>query len=245
MVYLKKLFFRISQLTLLTALLLPQHSVLASGNNELQPNGSNLNIKAVIADYNIATREYVDNQVEGVSPAPKVLQKKGWSETAVMSQRAVTRAIEEEAEGAISKLLKSQRIFDLVYPVGSIYMSINSIDPKEIFGGVWRPWGQGRVPLGIGDNGTTNYTVAEAIGGAETVKLDVSQIPSHSHARAIENTVGNTQVTWPAWTITIPWSNEYSEAVTRMSLPSTSTGGDGFHNNMQPYITCYMWTRVE
>jgi len=245
MVYLKKLFCRISQLTLLAVFLLSQHSVLADSNNELQPNESSLNIKGVIEKYNIATKDYVDNQVEGVFPTPTVLQTKGQSETAVMSQKAVTRVVEEETEEAILKLLKSQRILDLVYPVGSIYMSISSVDPKEIFGGVWRPWGQGRVPLGIGDNGTTNYTVSEAVGGTEAVKLDVSQIPSHSHARAIENTVGNTQVTWPAWTITIPWSKEYSQSVTRMSLQSTSTGGGEPHSNMQPYITCYMWTRVK
>lgn len=35
-----------------------------------------------------------------------------------------------------------------LYPVGSIYMSVNSTNPVELFGfGTWKAWGAGRVPV--------------------------------------------------------------------------------------------------
>ena len=43
-----------------------------------------------------ATKQYVDNQIEGIPEAPVVLQTEGQSETAVMSQKAVTDFVGEE-----------------------------------------------------------------------------------------------------------------------------------------------------
>lgn len=34
-----------------------------------------------------------------------------------------------------------KRIFNLVYPVGSIYLSVNSTNPQVLFGGTWVAWG--------------------------------------------------------------------------------------------------------
>jgi len=36
----------------------------------------------------------------------------------------------------------------LAYPVGSIYMSVNSTNPRELFGGTWVAFGQGRAVIG-------------------------------------------------------------------------------------------------
>lgn len=74
-----------------------------------------------------------------------------------------------------------------VYPVGSIYMSVNSTDPGTLFGGTWEQL-KDRFLLGVGDI----YTTAEATGGAASQSytpagtvdnhtLTTAEIPSHNH----------------------------------------------------------------
>lgn len=60
--------------------------------------------------------------------------------------------------------INDKTIFDLIYPVGSIYMSVNSTNPTNLFGGTWITWGQGRVPVGISTSGTFNSV--EKTGGS-------------------------------------------------------------------------------
>lgn len=71
-------------------------------------------------------------------------------------------------------------LLDMIYPVGSIYMSVNYISPSSLFGGTWVAWGTGKVPVGI-DTSDGNFNTVEKIGGTSAVTLTSSQIPSHAH----------------------------------------------------------------
>lgn len=51
-------------------------------------------------------------------------------------------------------------------------MSVNSTNPSELFGGTWVSWVNGRVPIGVGSNGTTNYTTPEITGGSTEHRHD-------------------------------------------------------------------------
>ena len=52
---------------------------------------------------------------------------------------------------------------EFIYPVGSIYMSVDSTNPAQIFGfGTWVAWGAGRVPVGVDTSQTEFDTVEEA-----------------------------------------------------------------------------------
>ncbi len=62
-----------------------------------------------------------------------------------------------------------------VYPIGSIYMSVNSTNPSTLFGGTWAQL-KDRFLLGVGDSTTVNAT-----GGSKTVTLTSEQMPSHTH----------------------------------------------------------------
>lgn len=73
-------------------------------------------------------------------------------------------------------------IFNLVYPVNSIYLSISSTNPESFFGGTWVAWGQGRMPIGVGSNGSENYTSANIMGGNSTINLShLHTVNSHTH----------------------------------------------------------------
>ena len=67
-------------------------------------------------------------------------------------------------------------ILNLVYPVGSIYMSVNSTSPATLFGGTWTQI-KDTFLLAAG----TNHAAAST-GGAETVTLQTANLPSHNHS---------------------------------------------------------------
>lgn len=46
----------------------------------------------------------------------------------------------------LAKALKTE-IGKLMHPIGSIYMSVENINPSTLFGGTWVAWGSGRVPV--------------------------------------------------------------------------------------------------
>lgn len=77
-------------------------------------------------------------------------------------------------------------IVDLIYPVGSIYISMNSANPSTLFGGTWQAFGQGRVLIGAGtvvnDGSTSLSFTAGSTGGEYEHKLTTSEIPSHAHS---------------------------------------------------------------
>lgn len=82
-------------------------------------------------------------------------------------------------------------ILDSVYPIGSIYMSVNNTNPSSFFGGTWVTWGSGRVPVGV-NTVDSNFNYVEKAGGSSTSSASVSgytnnhaltlnEIPSHNH----------------------------------------------------------------
>lgn len=142
--------------------------------------------------------------------------------------------IEDDSASAGSKtkhILWSE-VLSAIYPVGAIYMSVASTSPATLFGGTWAAWGAGRVPVGI-DAGQTEFDTVEETGGAKTHTLAIGEIPSHSHGEVFGNGPGSANVAQIA-----PLGIFGSETTT------TSIGGGGAHNNLQPYITCYMWKRT-
>ena len=74
-----------------------------------------------------------------------------------------------------------------VYPVGSIYMSVNNTNPSTFFGGTWVSWGEGRVPVGVGNGysigaqGGNASVTFKPTGGVAPTALGIRQIPYHSH----------------------------------------------------------------
>ena len=119
---------------------------------------------------------------DGSPTVPNVFDAKGVmydNTSSGLTASDVQDAVDENA-GAIKTL--NRDLFDLVYPVGSIYMSVNSVNPSTLFGGTWEAWGSGRVPVGINTN-DSNFDTVEKTGGASSVTLTASQsgVPAHAH----------------------------------------------------------------
>ena len=52
--------------------------------------------------------------------------------------------------------INGKTIFDMVYPVGAIYISINEVSPSVLFGGTWEQI-QGGILIGTGNSSQTAY----------------------------------------------------------------------------------------
>lgn len=124
---------------------------------------------------------------------------------------------------------------DMIYPVGAIYMSVNSTSPASFFGGTWERI-QDRFLLAAG----STYS-AGATGGAATHTLTKDEMPAHNHT---SNVIG--------FNLSSSTSSSASEAMrgTNKSNPFggshtvSTVGGGKAHNNMPPYLTVYMWKRT-
>jgi len=160
-----------------------------------------------------------------------------------------------------------QQFAKTMYPVGSIYMSVSPTNPSTYFGGTWVAWGSGRVPVGI-NTSDSNFNKAEKTGGASTVALTTAQMPSHSHAKgtlatasagAHTHNLQNQKAPWgldgggnrclvdatSGYTAVTNKTTTSGGAHTHTISGSTAAAGSGSaHNNLQPYIVCYMWKRT-
>lgn len=98
----------------------------------------------------------------------------------------------------ISELETVKTIIDIVYPVGSIYISYASTNPGTLWPGTtWAREAEGRCIIGLG----TGYPTVGAEGGSETVTLTTSQIPSHTHTGpSHSHTTPNHSHTWSGTT---------------------------------------------
>lgn len=126
------------------------------------------------------------------------------------------------------------------YPIGSIYMSVNSTNPSTLFGGKWEAWGTGRVPVGV-DTTQTEFATVEKTGGSKTnthnhfqtnsfdgANVFMSSSGNPPRSRVVECTRATLGINGTAYTVTREDST-YDETI----------------DITQPYITCYMWKRTE
>ena len=124
-------------------------------------------------------------------------------------------------------------MLDKAYPVGAIYMSVNSANPKTLFGGTWVQI-KDRFLLAAG----TTYK-AGATGGEATHTLTTSEMPSHNHAVYYPN-AGAADHSAPGNYPDGPSDSTYYA----VGSYTSSAGGGGAHNNMPPYLSVYVWKRT-
>ena len=149
-----------------------------------------------------------------------------------------------------------------IYPVGSIYMSIKDVDPSTFLGGTWERWGQGRVPVGVdvdaSDPPDTDFATAGKEGGEKQHTLTTSETPTHTHDISVKpdrsGYGGSIYITTEqgSYVKYLPTANSTNNRIgleAGLGSPDSvvlmsNVGGDKPHNNLQPYITCYMWKRT-
>ena len=154
-------------------------------------------------------------------------------------------------------------VWETVYPVGSIYMNVNNVDPSVLFGGTWVQL-KDRFLLGAGDtytNGATggaathNYTPSGTVGGHA---LTDKEIAPHDHGYY------RTSYTYPNES-TYHLNNDAQHAYFDFSAHDHTgnmyagdgtviteaqahthpfTGTQGSINTMPPYLVVNVWKRT-
>ena len=162
---------------------------------------------------NPATKKYVDDLTEVIS-------------LAVQDNTDNIAALSNQ----ISNI--SSTIFDNIYPVGSIYMSVNNTNPSNLFGGTWTQL-KDRFLLGAGSTYTNGST-----GGSATQRLSAANLPSHTHPQYVATNGGSTSANldYNGWV-----SNGKAVA---QGIPTGATGQGTTFDIMPPYLVVYMWKRT-
>jgi len=153
-------------------------------------------------------------------------------------------------------------LMDLVYPVGSIYMSTVSTSPATLFGiGTWVAI-EGKFLIGADGTYTNGST-----GGAATKTLTTTELPAHTHGAGTYSAVsngshvhslgedqdganGNTE--WINHSTGITGSERnYSNAMTSagahthtLTGSSASAGTGSAFSMLPPYLSVYIWKRT-
>lgn len=132
-------------------------------------------------------------------------------------------------------------LFEMIYPVGSIYISYENTSPASLFGGAWTPI-TGRFPY---------FDTSTDMGGSNSTTLSVAQLPPHNHqkvghtwvayvGKASSNTTGAWQTTISAGSYAIITDGSYTDT----KLTGIITGNGDSINNMPAYQTLYAWRRT-
>lgn len=127
----------------------------------------------------------------------------------------------------------SNFVLDNVYPVGSIYMNVNSTNPGTLFGGTWEQI-QGKFLLGM----SSSYPAGSQGGEAEHT-LTISELPNHTHSIIGYSESGNDYSGSDA-----ELSFTYNTTKKGWSGRTASVGNNQAHNNMPPYLSVYIWKRT-
>lgn len=246
-----------------------------------------------VSRHNNSVRDFVkSNDVYG-QDSPNHTLRMGWSGSKFLLAVDHNGGLQPNTSnptGAVHQMYQKDDILNLVYPIGSIYMSVNNVSPATFLGGTWEVWGSGKVPVGV-NTSETEFNSVEKTGGAKTITLTTSQMPKHTHTLTPSGTISTTNnLTGEFWNMMVQSSKQsmsangiFTASVHDSNIPvakggtsylskadgetnedkdavsidanhnhtftgnqgTTSESGSGSaHNNLQPYITCYMWKRV-
>lgn len=119
---------------------------------------------------------------------------------------------------------------DMIYPIGSIYMTISTVSPAILFGGTWERI-KGRCIVGVDEN-DTDFDVVSKTGGSKYL-----QNHTHTLGGGSSNYYGGSGGAGR-------WLPQYDENQYKWKIDGVSDVQTGNSGNLQPYYTAYIWHRI-
>lgn len=170
----------------------------------------------------------------------------------------------------LTDYIKTSEVVDLVYPVGSLYMSMNSTNPSTLFGGTWEQI-QGRYLLGAGapnqntntnmgsltqEQLTWNFTAGETL-GEYTHTLTTAELPNITGTVVGSANIAKNVADAQLFSANGVFSTKANNSVTTVATGATNPtltyvneldlniGGGQVHNTMSACLVVYMWKRTQ
>ena len=126
-------------------------------------------------------------------------------------------------------------IAKLIYPVGSIYMSMNPTEPSILFGGTWEKI-EGRFLLAA----DSTYPVETTGGTTEHQHVSPGGVNAANNHPGISYRHGSTEVTVNASFSALDSAMTNGSGSYKWKLPKTDTV-----SHMPPYMAVHMWRRLK
>ena len=126
------------------------------------------------------------------------------------------------------------------WPIGSIYMSVNSTSPANLFGGTWEM---------ISDTflfAASSSHPAGSTGGEFAHTLTQSELPNYSLSVANGSNVIRSKTGSSADAYVQTQSSGWGIPNWESKTVTVASGGSGkAHNNMPPYLSVWIWKRTK
>ena len=153
-----------------------------------------------------------------------------------------------------NQVLQNIGVFDAIYPVGSIYMSVNAASPASLFGGTWERI-KDRFLLSAGDSyaaGASGGSATKNLQHAHTTSghtLTVSEMPSHRHTtnNLHQNSGSGSTFCFEVTSGQVPSVTQWGGYTGGGGSHSHGNTGNGLGTNqdiMPPYLAVYIWKRT-
>ena len=185
----------------------------------------------------------LQNQINDLSNSVKTLQQQVTNLQSADSSKAAQISSLQSQVSNLQNDNTSAKNFLKAHPIGSVFITSDGTNPGNYYGGSWSAYAQGRVLIGVGGTSDTNggyWSFSnQQYGGEFTHRLSVAEMPSHSHS----------VVTWENYSMSprtgVKVAKTYDGADgNNTSARTDATGGDQYHNNVQPYVAVYIWRRT-
>lgn len=145
------------------------------------------------------------------------------------------------AWSAWERYITASDILDMVYPVGSYYISHTNTSPASLFGGTWHRI-EGRFLWAAPSTSTLGLTAGE-----QTHTLTEDEMPTHNHDGLMYTHSSGAEyyVSLNAGSsgYKLSWGG-LGTGAGRADMHTVEAGGGAAHNNMPPYVNVAIWRRT-
>ena len=142
-------------------------------------------------------------------------------------------------------------LINAIYPIGSVYFSVLSINPATTLGGTWEQIAIGRFIAGVGSTTDKNGLAGTVVSGNNTTgeyahTLTEAELPAHVHAPLYlqYDEDDNPDPSIPAASVIINNKAAAGGAIEQTNSTTASTGGGLAHNNLPPTFGMYVFKRT-